>query len=205
MSSENRSEQFGLPWYAGVNISSRRTFGNEADALCSKYIELLFTTPQSRAVELILETLERRHDARMLARCLSDAMSYIAHTPINRIKDQLAREYGNPDYATTHDFDHTREELREALHMSPEEFEAALKMVTLISGELFKKSLKKSLEVKIEPARVVPVFEKMLRSAEWSDLQKATALYLFLAMPIQNELAALEALGAQLAGEHARD
>lgn len=184
-----------LPWYAGVNTWSHRAYGNDGDALCSRYIELLFIAPQSRAIELFLDTLERERDARMIAACLSDAMSYIAHTPLGRIKDQFLKKYETPDYRTSHDFDHTQEALREALRMSTEEFDAALGMVTIISGELFKRGVKKTLEVKIEPALAAPVFEKVIESGEWSKLQKATALYLFLAMPIKKELAALATLG----------
>ena len=188
------SKQFAMPWYAGVNIMSHTGYGNDADTLCSNYIQMLFIDPQSRAIELLLQTLEGRRDARLIAQCLSDAMAYIAHTPINRIKEQLVKEHNNPDYITTHDFDHKQEELREALRMSPEEFALVVVMVTAISGELFMQGLTKTLEVKIDPTRAAPIFEKVLTNGACTNLQKATALYLFLALPIKQELTELEML-----------
>ncbi len=187
-----------LPWYAGVNISSSKAYGREADELCSNYIQMLFINPQSRAIELILETLETHPDARLIAQCLSDAMAYIAHTPINTIKGHLIREYENPDYTTTHNFDHKQEELKKALRMSPEEFEAVISAITIISGEMFIQNLKKSFEVKIDPAHAAPIFERVLANRDWTDLQKATALYLFLSMPIRQELIELEQLNERL-------
>ena len=183
-----------MPWYAGVNIMSRTGYGSEADALCSNFIQMLFIDPQSRAIELLLETLEGRRDAHLIAQCLSDAMAYIAHTPINKIKEQLVKEHHNPDYATTHNFDHKQEELRKALRMSQEEFALVVGMVTAISGELFMQGLTKTFEVRIDPIRAAPIFEKVLTNGKWTDLQKASALYLFLAMPIKRELADLEIL-----------
>jgi len=188
------SKQFAMPWYAGVNIMSRTGYGSEADTLCSKYIQMLFIDPQSRAIELLLETLEGRRDACLIAQCLSDAMAYIAHTPISKITRRLVKEHHNPDYATTHCFDHKQEELREALRMSPEEFALVVGMVTAISGELFMQGLTKTFEVRIDPIRAAPIFEKVLTNGKWTDLQKASALYLFLAMPIKRELADLEIL-----------
>ncbi|HKN19545.1 MAG TPA: hypothetical protein VJW95_07095 [Dissulfurispiraceae bacterium] len=188
------SKQFAMPWYAGVNIMSRTGYGSEADTLCSNYIQMLFIDPQSRAVELLLETLEGRRDACLIAQCLSDAMAYIAHTPLNKIKDRLVNEHNNPDYVTTHDFDHKQDELREALRMSPEEFALVVVMVTAISGELFMQGLTKALEVKIDPTRAAPIFEKVLTNGSGTNLQKAAALYLFLALPIKQELTELEML-----------
>lgn len=188
------SKQFALPWYAGVNITSRTGYGSEADTLCNNFIQMLFMDPQSRAIELLLETLEGRQDARLIAQCLSDAMAYIAHAPVNKIKEQLIKEHNNPDYSTTHDFDHKQEELRKALRMSPEEFALVVGMVTAISGELFMQGLTKTFEVKIEPTRAALIFEKVLANGAWTNLQKASALYLFLAMPIKQELAELEML-----------
>ncbi len=187
------SKQFSMPWYAGVNIMSR-TYGSEADRLCSNYIQMLFIDPQSRAIELLLETLEGRQDAGLIAHCLSDAMAYIAHTPVSKIKEQLVKEHKHPDYATTHDFDHKQEELRKALRMSQGEVALVVGMVTAISGELFMQGLTKTFEVKIDPTRAAPIFEKVLTNGEWTNLQKASALYLFLAMPIKQELAELEML-----------
>ncbi len=183
-----------MPWYTGVNITSRSGYGSEADTLCSNFIQMLFIDPQSRAIELLLETLESRQDARLIAHCLSDAMAYIAHTPINKIKEQVIKDHNNPDYATTHDFDHKQEEMRKALRMSPEEFAVVVSMVTAISGELFIQGLKKTFEVKIDPTRAAPIFERVLTNGAWTTLQKASALYLFLAMPIKKELAELEML-----------
>ncbi len=183
-----------MPWYAGVNIMSRTGYGSEADTLCSNYIQMLFIDPQSRAIELLLETLEGRGEARLIAQCLSDAMAYIAHTPINKITERLVKEHHNPDYATTHDFDHKQEELRKALRMSPKEFDLVVGMVTAISGELFMQGLTKTFEVRIDPTRAAPIFEKVLTNVAWTNLQKASALYLFLAMPIKQELAELEML-----------
>ncbi|HEX8949329.1 MAG TPA: hypothetical protein VF790_10235 [Dissulfurispiraceae bacterium] len=188
-----------LPWYSGVNLSSLKDYGAEAEILCSSYIQVLFVSPQSRAVELVLETIETHRDAQMVAQCLSDAMAYIAHTPIGRIKDQLVSEQEHPDYSTTHNFDHTQEELRRALHMTPDEFEATLHMVTIISGEMFKAGLKKTFEVSIDPTHAAHIFEKVLKSSEWTPLQKAAALYMFLAMPIKQELTVLEKFSTELA------
>ena len=188
------SKQFPMPWYAGVNIMARTEYGNKADTLCSSYIRMLFIDPQSRAIELLLGTLEGGRDDRLIAHCLSDAMAYIAHTPTNKVKEQLVREHNNPDYTTTHDFDHKQEELRKALRMSPEEFASVVGMVTAMSGELFMQGLTKTFEVKVDPARAAPIFEKVLTNGAWTNLQKASALYLFLAMPIKQELDELEML-----------
>jgi hypothetical protein len=198
---ENREDNTQIkeqPWYAGVNIESHGKYKSEADKLCSQYIKCLLATPPSRGIELILDTFEVQRDSRMIADCLSDAMAYIAYTPAERIVEVLAGVSEKPDYTTTHGFDHRQTEIRGALGMSDEEFEMAQRLVTLISGEMFKAGLKGPYESKVEPRKTAPIFERILDSGEWTQLQKAAALYMFLMMPISYRVNLISMLNAEL-------